>query len=307
MSGWSPGHDGHEEDEVGSRRSVVLALTGCLAIAAVALGVGGALAQQDGEAPTASPAEEELVERLGALEAQLPGTIVPTAVQIDDEETWGSLEGDPAGVNAILDTVEGELRSLFIDADDASGEIADAVALVARGWLDIWHGTEELALADSHDLAFPLDADVDGVATDADELRGRIHAGLRMILQGQQRLLDGYTVLREAPGPADVQATFDSRAVAAEDFDADLRPQIHVMISERSTSVWVAVERFETDAPGIDPRAMSLEIVCIDREALREAGGIVTPELLPELVAATPERADCPDLPEGGDPLDLDD
>jgi len=236
---------------VGSRRSVVLALTGCAAIAVIALGVGGAVAQQDEEPPTASASEEELVERLGDLEGALPDTIVPTDVVIDDEQTWGSLEGDPAGVNAVLDTVEGDLRTLFIDADDASGEIADAVALVARGWLDIWHGTEELALAESHDLAFPLDADADGVATDADELRGRMQAGLGLILQGQGRLLEGYTVLREAaPGPAEVQAQFDSRAVAAEDFDTDLRPQIHVMISERSTSVWVAVERFETDVPG---------------------------------------------------------
>ncbi len=291
---------GDEEDEVGSRRTGVLALTGLAAITVAALGVGAALAQQDddGEEPTASGAEEELVERLGELEPQLPDGVVPTAVELDPEETWANLEGDPAGVNAILDTLEGDLRTLFVDADDATGEVADAVALVARGWLDLWHGTEELALADSHDLAFPLDAaDDDGVATDADELRGRVEAGLRLILQGQDRLLEGYTVLRDAPAPADVQAAFDARAVTAEDFDVDLRPEIHAMIAERSTSVWVAVERFETDAPGIDPRASSVDIVCVDRELLREAGGIVTADNVAELVANTPERTDCPSPP----------
>ena len=282
---------------MGSRRKAVLALSACAAVAVAALGVGGAVAQQDEEPPTTSAAEDELIERLGELEAELPQTLVPTDVVISEDETWGSLEGDPAGVNAVLDTLEADLRSLFIDADDAQGEYADAVALVARGWLDLWHGTEELAMADSHDLAFPLDAtDDQDVATDADELRGRIESGLRMILRGQQRLLLGYTVLLDASGPADVQAQFDARAIAAEDFDTDIRPEIHVMISERSTGVWVAVNRFETDVPGVDARAKSLDIVCVDRELLREMGGVAKPELLPELVANTPERTDCPDL-----------
>ena len=282
---------------MGSRRRGVLVLTACAAIVVAALGVGAAVAQQDGDAPSVSPAEEDLVERLGELEAQLPDTIVPTEVQISEDETWGSLEGDPAGVRAVLDTLEGDLRSLFIDADEAQGEVADAVAFVARGWLDIWHGSEELALADSHDLAFPLDAsDDDGVATDADELRGRIEAGLRLILQGRQRHLVGYGVLVDVPAAAEIQARFDARVIAAEDFDTDLRPDIHTMISERSTGVWVAVNRFETDVPGVDARAKSLDVVCVDRELLREAGGVVTDELLPELVANTPERTDCPDL-----------
>jgi hypothetical protein len=268
-----------------------------------ALGVGGAVAQQDAEQPTGGAADGDLIERLGALEAHLPDTLVPTAVTIDVDESWGSLDGDPAGVRALLDTVEGELRTLFIDADDADGDVADAVALVSRGWLDIWHGAEELAIADRHDLAFPLDAsDDDGVATDADELRGRIETGLRLVLQGQDRLLKGYTVLREvAPGPAEVQARFDARAVDAEDFDTDLRPQILALLSDRSTSVWVAVQRFDTDLPGVDPRAKAIELVCVDRERLREAGGVVTPELVAELAADTPERADCPDLPDGID------
>lgn len=282
---------------MGSRRRGVLVLAACAAIVVAALGVGGAGAQQDSEQPSVSPAEEDLVQRLGELEAQLPDTIVPTAVEISEDETWGSLEGDPAGVQAVLDTLEDDLRTLFIDADEADGQVADAVAFIARGWLDIWHGSEELALADSHDLAFPLDAADDAdVATDADELRGRIEAGLRLILQGRQRHLVGYGVLVDVPAAAEVQAQFDARVIAAEDFDTDLRPQIHEMISERSTGVWVAVNRFETDVPGVDARAKSLDLVCVDRDLLDAAGGVVTDELLPELVAETPERTDCPDL-----------
>ncbi len=283
-----------------SRRTVVLTLTACAAIGLAAVGVGGAVAQQDEEAPTPSADPTDLVDRLGELEATLPETIPPTSVTIDPEQTGGSFEGDPAGLRASLDTVEGDLRQLFIDADDADGEIADAVSIIARGWLDLWHGAEWLAEADAHDLAFPLEtATSEGVATGADELRGSISVGLDLILQGRARHLDGYVVLRdEAPAEPDVQALFDARAVAAEEFDTDLRPDVLTLLSHRSTSVWVAIDRFDTDLPGVEPRATSASLVCVDREALQEAGGVVTEENVAALVAATPDRADCPDLPE---------
>jgi len=287
---------------VGSRRTGVLVLTACAALAVAAVGIGAAVAQQDdGAAAGGDPSA--LVERLGELETQLPDTIVPTAVTVAEEETWGSFEGDAAGLRAILDTVEGDLRTLFIDADDATGDVADAVATVALGWLDIWHGAEHLADADSHDLAFPVDTfDADGVATGADELRGEISAGLRLILQGRARHLEGYTVLREeGPAEPEVQARFDARASAAEDFDTDLRPEIHAMLSLRSTGVWIAVDRFDTDLPGVEPRANAVSLVCIDRELLHEAGGVVTAENVADLAARTPERTDCPDLPDADD------
>lgn len=288
---------------MGSRRRVVLALTACVAVGVAALGIGGAVAQQDEDGAAGGTDPSALVERLGELEPQLPDTIVPTAVTVTDDETWGTIEGDAAGMRAVLDTIEGDLRSLFIDADEADGDVADAVSTIALGWLDIWGGAEFLAVADSHDLAFPLDTfDADGVATGADELRGNVEAGLKLVLQGRARLLEGYTVLREQ-GPADpeTQARFDARATAAEDFDTDLRPELHALLSERSTGVWIAVDRFTTELPGVEPRANAVQLACIDRELLREAGGIVTAENVAELVAQTPERTDCPDLPE---PLD---
>jgi len=274
-------------------------VTACAAIGLAAVGVGGAIAQQDEE--SAAPAEDptELVERLGDLEVALPETILPTTVTIDPEQTGGEFDGDAAGLQATLDTVEDDLRQLFIAADDSDGEVADAVSLIARGWLDIWHGAAYLAEADAHDLAFPLDTETEqGVATGADDLRGKVAAGLELILQGRDRHRDGYTVLREqAPAEAAVQARFDARAAAAEDFDTDLRPELLVLLSQRSTSVLVAVDRFDTDLPGVEPRATSTSYVCIDRDLLRDAGGVVTDENIAELVAGTPERTDCPDLP----------
>ncbi len=277
------------------RARTVVAVVAALAVAA--FGVTTALAQQDEDAGGTDPTA--LLERLDDLETQLPDTVPPTDVEIDAEETWGELSGDAGSVRAVLDTVEGDLRRLFVDADDADGPVPEAVALVARGWLDIWHGTSALAAAEAHDLAFPLETFDDGVATGADELRGTIDMGLELILNGQARHLAGYVSLRElGEAPADAQARLDARAAAAEAFDTDVRPLVAQMVSKRSPTMVVSVERFETDAPGVDPRATSLMVVCLDREALAEAGGVATPEVIAEVAARTAERVDCPGLPD---------
>lgn len=268
-----------------------------VAVAAVAvLGVTTAIAQQDdaggGTDPTA------LLERLDELEAQLPEAVPPTGVDTDADEPWGDLAGDAGSVRAVLDTLEPDLRRLYVDADDADGPVAEAVALVARGWLDVWHGTSALASAESHDLAFPLATfDDDGVATGADEIRGTVEIGLELILNGQARLLAGYVSLSElGEAPPDAQGRLDARAVAAETFDAEVRPLIAEMVSSDSPTMVVSTERFDTDAPGVEPRATSLTVVCVDREALEEAGGIATPEAIEQIADATPDRLDCPGL-----------
>ena len=79
---------------------------------------------------------------------------------------------------ATLATLEPDLRRLYVDADDADGPVAEAVAAVARGWLDLHRASISSPRGRPHDLAFPIDAsDDDDVATDADELRGRAEAG----------------------------------------------------------------------------------------------------------------------------------
>ncbi|MFP4311124.1 MAG: hypothetical protein ACLFS9_03975 [Nitriliruptoraceae bacterium] len=271
-------------------------LTG-LAVAAVALvGVTAALAQTDEEAPTgSSPAD--LQARLALLEEDLPARVPPTGVDLDEEETWGSLEGDATSVRASLDVLEPELRQLFIDADEVDGDVADAVAEVARGWLDIWTGTRAIAVAESADLAFPVDTeDDDGVATGADELRGQIETGLNLLLSGQERLLTGYGLLEElGEAPLEEQVLFDARARDAADFDAEIRPAILTLLSQPSASVLVTTDRFETDAPGVRARANSMTVVCVDREALEELGGVATDDVLEQL--EDDQRIDCADLP----------
>jgi len=256
------------------------------------IGVGVAAAQSEDEAATGT-SPDALLERLDALEADLPTTVPPTDVQVSDNSAWGSLQGDATSVRAILDTLEPELRQLFVDADDAEGDVADGVALVARGWLDIWTGTTSIAVAESADLAFPLDTtDASGVATGADELRGPIAIGLELLLKGQERHLAGYGLLSElGEAPLEAQLRLDDRASDAETFDQEIRPKAVEMLSNPSPSVIVPTERFETDAPGVRSRATSVSVVCVDRDALEELGGTATDEVLAQLEVL--DRADC--------------
>jgi hypothetical protein len=255
------------ENTVVAHRRRLAATTAAIA-AVLCIGATVAVAQQDDAAPPAS-GDEALLERLDALEDTLPVEVAPTAVTVEQDETWGSFDGDVTGAAATLSTLETELRELYVDADDADTPVADAVADVARGWLDLHQGLEDLAVWESHDLAFPIDAsDDDDVATAADELRGRAEAGLRLVLTARERHLHGYVGLREAgAAEPDAQARFDTRAADAEVFHADVRPLVHDLLSLATTAVVVPVDRFETDAPGVDARARSLTVACVDREA----------------------------------------
>jgi hypothetical protein len=278
------------------RRTLVAALTaGSLAV--VTVGGSVALAQQGEDAPSGSD-DIALLERLDALEPELPADPPPTSVELDDDfdeddEPWGQLDGDVTTASATLVTLQPQLLSLYVDSDAADTPVADAVADVARGWLDLAEGYDQLSAWESNDLALPIDAsDDDGVATDADELRGRAEAGLRLVLGGRQRHLAGYVSLRELglAGP-DEQARLDARAEEAETFDRELRPLLHRLLSLRTTEVVIPVERFQTEAPGVEARARSMRITCVDREAYLDA----TAERNAEVGATAPDAASAPD------------
>jgi hypothetical protein len=289
---------------VGTTRRTTVGLIAAVALLAAALGTQVALAQGDG---AGGASDADLLERLDEVEPSLPG-LLPTDVGIEADETWGTLDGDFGGAAATIGTVEGELRSLFRDADDAEGTVAEAVSNVARGWLDLGEAYDALGEWEAHDLAFPLDTEDDeGVATGADEIRGDAERGLRHVLRGHERLLVGYVALREEGAAEDpqAQARLDARAAEAEDFDEELRPLVHRMLSLSTTMVLLPTDRFETDAPGVEARARSFTVTCIDREAYLElqaggdAGDFPSAEELSELTGIDAERIDCPDLPEG--------
>ncbi len=280
---------------VGPARTLLVAAFAAALAALVVLGVTAASADShdtDGDNP------QELLERLDTLENDLPDDGPVSEVLLEEEVTWGEVVGDATGVRSTLDTLEPELRALFVDADEADGSVADAVAEVSRGWLDMWQGAASIATAEGHDLDFPVGTTDDlGVATGADELRGAIEVGVELALAGHARHLAGYVELREL-GEAEpgAQARFDERADAAEAYDAQVRTRAVLLLSQQTTSVLVPVTRFASSAPGVESRAASVEVVCVDREALEELGGVVTDEVLAQLEAV--ERDDCPDLPE---------
>jgi hypothetical protein len=286
-------------------RSIGLAVTAGLL--AGTLGVTVAAAQQEDAPPAAGDAG--LLERLDELEPQLPAQPAPTAVTIEDDGTWGGLEGDVTGAAATLGTLERDLLSLYVDADDTRTPVGDAVADVARGWLDLQHAYDRLAAWEAADLAFPIDArDDEGTATDADELRGTAEAGLNLVLSARQRHLTGYVALRElGAAEPDAQQRLDARAAEAEDFDRDVRPLVQRLVSLRTTQLLVPVDRFATTAPGVEARARSMTVVCVDREAYLDATGASPAEggapidptdadAALALLGPAADREDCPAL-----------
>jgi hypothetical protein len=293
------------------RRSVGLVVA--VSLLAATLGATVATAQQDDAAPQGSD-DAELLARLDALEPQLPAELAPTTVVIDPEATFGSFEGDVTGAAATLGTLERDLLALYVDADDAGTPVADAVADVSRGWLDLHQAYGQLAVWEAADLEFPVDADdAEGIATDADGLAGRAETGLRIVLDASQRQLAGYVALRElgAAEPS-AQQRLDARAAASEAFDADVRPLIAELLALRSTALLVPVERFETSAPGVEARARTMTVTCIDRQAVLdakeglEAGETTDVDALVELMDSSVVRQDCPALAEEQDVRELD-
>lgn len=286
-------------------RSIGLAVAASLL--AGTLGVTVATAQQE-DAP-APVGDEGLLVRLDELEGQLPAQPAPTAITIADDGTWGGFEGDVTGAAATLATLERELLSLYVDADDTDTPVGTAVADVARGWLDLQRAYDRLAAWEAADLAFPIEAeDAEGTATDADELRGTAEAGLNLVLSARQRHLTGYVALRElGVAEPDAQQRFDVRAADVEDFDREVRPLVQRLVSQRTTQLLVPVDRFATNAPGVDARARSMTVLCVDREAYLDAtAGMPAEGSAPidpteadgvfDLLGPSADRSDCPAL-----------
>lgn len=270
-----------------------------LSVGALAVGAGATVLQDDQQAPPV----DELVDRLVELERQLP-ELPPTEVVLTDETTWGELTGDFTGAKVTIDSLADAARELFIEANEAKPDpIATAVASAARSILIFQEGYGLLAEYEAYDLAFPVeDIDDEGVSTGADEPYGLAEAGLRLVLDAHARRLAAFGLLRDADVVDDTERQFFETLYRAEvDFDTEMRPLIHRILSLDTTEVMRAIDRFSTSAPGTEARARVFTVVCIPREAYT-TGDLPLTSLPEELLALTgTPAADCPDLDNGSE------
>lgn len=268
------------------------------ALVAAAFGSTAAATALQGE--DSSP--EGLIDRLAALEQELP-VLPPDDVILIEDETWAEFPGDFTGARFEFDNLADRARELFIDADDVDGPEATAVSDAARAMLIQREGYEALALWEEHDLAFPLDAfDETGVATGADEAYGLAEVGLTLLLDANSRALAAYEILRDTELADEAERrTFATAYDRTRDFDSRTRPLIHRALSLQTTQVLRPIDRFETTAPGVESRARTMRIVCIPREAYL-AGDSVAFELPETLAALGSEPAqDCPAIENGNE------
>lgn len=271
----------------------------------VAAGVAGVLALALSGSALAGALQEEatgdaaLIDRLVAIERELP-LLPPDTVDLSPEETWATFTGDFTGARVALDAVADDARQLFVDAEQADGAIATAVADVSRGILVLRSGYQYLAAWETNDLTFPLDAEDDeAVATGADELYGVAQTGFSLVLDARSRALAAYAVLRDAEAAeAAEREILDRRYQENLAFDVDMKPQIHRALSFDTTQVMRTVSRFVGGAPGTAARARVMTVVCIDRELFQTAE-IVDAEAVAALV--TTPADDCPALDNGNE------
>lgn len=255
-----------------------------------------------GQSQTAEPTlrDEELVDRLVEIERSLPA-LPPDDVVIAEDRTWADLVGDFTGAEVGLATLEDDTRTLFAQADDTGGDVGDAVAAATRAILTLHEAYEHLADWESHDLAFPLGTvDGDGVSTGADELMAQAALGLDLVLRARALQLPAYEVLASTPAAdADEKSLFEAQLAWVEAFDVELRPLILAARSDDTSQVAVVVSRFDTVAPGSEPRARSVTVTCVDRAAYEAAFESGDESDLEELLATVDPAvsADCPDLP----------
>lgn len=288
------------------RRHTAVSVGGIATALAVALVGGAATAtlQQGGDGA--------LVDRLVELERQLPALPpdAPGDVTVVVDQTWGDVSGDFFGASVALDGLAEQARDLFVDADEAGDDTADAVADAARAVLDLRQAYQHLAAWESHDLSLAVGTPAGtDASTFADERYGRAATGLDLLERAHQRRVGAYRVLRDAAAASDeAKNHFDVQFQAERAFAADVLPRIRRVVSARTTRLLVTTGRFRSATPGDEARARSMTVACVDRDAytaVRDsaaalvAGGALAQPELPEQIAgllAVP-ATDCPDLP----------
>ena len=271
-------------------------LIGLLVAAGLVVALGSAIAAEgdgEGDEVAVTGGDQELVDRLVALQDELP-PLVPTEADLALNELDPVLLGSFTSARSTLDRLEDEIRQLYIDGDDADTAVGDAVTSVARGLLIERQALLVLEESDGSTNPRPLDSsnarNDEGVALDADGLLGLETVGIDLLIQAHDLRRLGYEVLEEVEGVDGVFATqLDELLVYENEVGITLR----VATSASTDELLVPVERYE--APVGVPRATSVTYVCVDRFRYIELADLPMAERVAASVEDVPSQ-ECTDI-----------
>lgn len=252
-------------------RSSSMRVVAVIGAGALAVGIGSALATEGDDADetvVVTASDDELIERLLEIEEQLPPPL-PSTVDLNRDNIDVQLAGSFSSARSTFDALEGDLRALFVDADEADSTVAEAIADVTFGLLTERQALTVLEETDPLDEARPLDAtdarDDDDNAIDADGLYGRLQTGLDILLEARELQRAGYDVLADLPEGADDAGVFDDRLAALTAYRDTTGIRLRTIASQPTEQLFVVVERFE--APLGVAHVLGVTYVCVDREA----------------------------------------
>ena len=271
-------------------------MVGLLVVAGLVVALGSAIAAEgdgEGDAVAVAGGDQELMDRLVELQAELP-PLVPTEADLAANELDPVLLGSFTSARSTLDRLEDDIRQLYIDGDDANTAAGDAVASVARGLLIERQALLVLEESDGSTNPRPLDSSNartdEGIAIDADGLLGLESVGIDLLIQARDLQRLGYEVLEQAEG---VDAAFSQRLETLLTYEDEVGITLRVVTSASTDELLVPTDRY--DAPVGVPRATSVTYVCVDRFRYLELADLPMPERIAASIEESPSR-ECTDI-----------
>jgi len=273
-----------------------LRMIGLLVAAGLVVALGSAIAAEgdgDGDAVAVTGADQELVDGLLAIHAELP-ELVPTEADLAANQLDPVLLGSFTTARSTLDRLEDDIRQLFINGDAANTAVGDAVASVARGLLIERQALLVLEESDGSTNPRPLDSSnartEDGIAIDADGLLGLESVGIDMLIQARELQRVGYQVLEQVESADPAFAERLDELLAYED---EVGVTLRIVTSASTDELLVPTDRY--DAPIGVPRATSVSYVCVDRARYLALADLPMSERIAGSVEEVPSQ-ECTDI-----------
>lgn len=244
-------------------------------VAVLTVGIGSAIAAESEPVTEDVPVvavgadDEELTARLLELEPQIPAPL-PTSADLAEDGVDALLTGSFTSSRSTFDALEDDLRSLFVDGDDATTAVGDAVSAVAHGLLLERQAMLVLEETDASDQIRPLDVsdtrDDRDNAIDADGLYGREITALNILDEARELQVTGYDTLADL----DVEGAdvFADRYASLVSYEDGVGLQLREVAGRESEQLLVEIDRY--DSPIGIAHSVGVTYVCVNREAYME-------------------------------------